>query len=281
MSGTDEDPGAGAAGGQGWSADRAGGDPHQRLRELLGVHALGHLAPAEDAAVRAHLDGCASCRTELAEIAPLRRALDGVDPERLDSPASPPPQLGDQVRRLVAAERAQRAPGDGAGVGRGDDVPAAGGAAPGASADASAGAVPVPLRRSRRVRLLAAAAAVVVVGGAGVLLGRGTAPEPPVDRFEAVELQLVGDEDVEVEDAELVPHTWGVELRVRASGFEEGAVYRASFVDRRGRSTPAGEFLGTGDEEMLCNLQAALLRPRATQVVIADADGEPVLTADL
>ena len=32
---------------------------------------------------------------------------------------------------------------------------------------------------------------------------------------------------------------------------------------------------------MLCNLQAALLRPQATQVVISDADGDPVLTADL
>jgi anti-sigma factor RsiW len=259
------------------------GDPHQRLRELLGVHALGRLAPGEDAAVRAHLDGCADCQAELAEIAPLRRALDGVDPERLDSPASPPPDLGEQVRRSVAAERAARALGP-------DRRPVADGSpdavvdhpAPGSTRGASV----VPLRRRRRVRLLAAAAAVVVLGGGvlggGVLLGRSTAPEPPrPGPFEAVELQLVGEEEVSVEDAELVPHTWGVELRVRASGFEEGEVYRASFVDERGRSTPAGEFLGTGEDEMVCNLQAALLRPQATQVVIVDADGEPVLRADI
>lgn len=261
MSGTGEDPRAGSASGQGRSGGRDGADPHQRLRELLGVHALGHLGPGEAAAVRAHLDGCAECRAELAEIAPLRWALDGIDPERLDSPASPPPRLGEQVRRSVAAERARRAVGDGAG---GD---------PAAAAPA--------LRRRPRVRLLAVAAAVVVVGGGGVLLGRSTAPEPPTGPFEVVELQVVGAEDVRVEDAGLVPHTWGVELRVRASGFEEGAVYRASFVDQSGRSTPAGEFLGTGEEEMLCNLQAALLRPRAAQVVISDADGDPVLTADL
>lgn len=237
-----------------------GEDPHQRLRELLGVHALGHLGPGEDAAVRAHLDGCADCRAELAELAPLRRALDGVDPERLASPASPPPGLGEQVRRQVAAERAagERAAADGAVP---ETTPAA--------------------RRRPRVRLLAAAAALVVVGGGGLLLGRSTAPEPPTGPFEAVELQVVGEEAVRVEDAGLVPHTWGVELRVRASGFEEGAVYRASFVDESGRSTPAGEFLGTGEQEMLCNLQAALLRPQATQVVISDADGDPVLTADL
>ena len=53
--------------------ERRGVRRRQRLRELLGVHALGHLGPGEDAAVRAHLDGCADCRAELAELAPLRR----------------------------------------------------------------------------------------------------------------------------------------------------------------------------------------------------------------
>lgn len=277
MSGTDEASGAGSADGP---ERTIGGDPHQRLRELLGVHALGHLAPGEDAAVRAHLDGCADCRAELDKIAPLRRALDGVDPARLDSPASPPPRLGEQVRRLVAAERAQRASGDRAEPGPGVELAAVAAAGGEPLAGGRAGRTAL-LRRRPRVRLLAAAAAVVLVGGGGVLVGRSTAPEPPTGPFEAVELQVVGEEDVRVADAGLVPHTWGVELRVRASGFEEGAVYRASFVDRRGRSTPAGEFLGTGEEEMLCNLQAALLRPRATQVVISDADGDPVLTADL
>lgn len=264
MSSTGEDPGAASADGQGRSGGR-GEDPHQRLRELLGVHALGHLGPGEDAALRAHLDGCADCRAELAELAPLRRALDGVDPERLASPASPPPGLGEHVRRQVVAERAavERA------------------AAERGAADGAAGGTTLAARRRPRVRLLAAAAALVLVGGGGLLLGRSTAPEPPTGPFEAVELQVVGEEAVRVEDAGLVPHTWGVELRVRASGFEEGAVYRASFVDERGRSTPAGEFLGTGEQEMLCNLQAALLRPQAAQVVISDADGDPVLTADL
>ena len=64
-------------------------DAHQRLRELLGAHALGHPLDAIDStALRAHLDGCAACRAELEEIAPLREALADVDAARLASPAT-------------------------------------------------------------------------------------------------------------------------------------------------------------------------------------------------
>ncbi|HEX6130274.1 MAG TPA: zf-HC2 domain-containing protein, partial [Actinomycetota bacterium] len=35
------------------------------FREQLGAMALGHLSDEEATAVRAHLDGCAECRTEL------------------------------------------------------------------------------------------------------------------------------------------------------------------------------------------------------------------------
>ena len=197
-------------------------DAHQRLRELLGAHALGHPLDAIDStALRAHLDGCAACRAELEEIAPLREALADVDAARLASPASPPPGLGREIRDAVAAERS-----------------------------------------------------------GGVLLGRATVPEPPAVPYEAVALDVV-DPDVTVEEAGLVPHTWGVELRFRGAGFEEGAVYRAAFVDADGTRTPAGEFLGTGAEEMVCNLQSALLRDAATAVVVTDDSGETVLSAAL
>ena len=87
---------------------------HQRLRELLGVHALGHLDPATDATVRAHLDGCAACRAELAEIAPLAGLLSGVRLDRVSSPPSPPAGLGTQIRpgrRRGERPRAGRAGG--------------------------------------------------------------------------------------------------------------------------------------------------------------------------
>ena len=79
-------------------------DEHRTLRESLGDHAIGRLPHDEDAAVRAHLDGCPECRAELAEISSVLSALGRVDPARLDDTPAPPSDLGD---RIVAAARAE------------------------------------------------------------------------------------------------------------------------------------------------------------------------------
>ena len=44
-------------------------DEHRTMRESLGDYAIGRLPDGEAAAVRAHLDGCAACRAELAKVA--------------------------------------------------------------------------------------------------------------------------------------------------------------------------------------------------------------------
>ncbi|GAA4337167.1 hypothetical protein GCM10023162_39290 [Klenkia terrae] len=75
---------------------------HRELREQLGVYALGHGTADERAAVRAHLDGCAACRAELAALVRLRARLADVDPDRLDEVPAPPPGLGAGVSRLVS-----------------------------------------------------------------------------------------------------------------------------------------------------------------------------------
>ncbi|MGX5657907.1 zf-HC2 domain-containing protein, partial [Geodermatophilus nigrescens] len=72
----------------------AHGDEHRELREQLGAYALGHLTGAERDRVRAHLDGCADCRAELADIAPLAARLAAVDPRALDETPAPPPERG-------------------------------------------------------------------------------------------------------------------------------------------------------------------------------------------
>jgi hypothetical protein len=65
------------------------------------------------------------------------------------------------------------------------------------------------------------------------------------------------------------------------TGFAQGGVYRAAFRARDGQLLPAGEFLGTGEKKITCNLQAALLRPDTEAFVVMDAEGVPVLTATL
>ena len=235
---------------------------HERLRELLGAHVLGHLAAPEADAVRAHLDGCAGCRAEVAELEPLVARLDAVDPTHLDERPWPAGDLGARIHSGVAAERAEREARS-----REDELAAA------------------RHRSRRRTTLLAAAAAVVVVAlASGVALGRASAPQPPAVPLEAISLEVdgpgqQGEGGIELESAGLVAHTWGTELRFVGAGFEEGAVYRAAFRDSGGRLTPAGEFLGTGAAQMSCQLQSALLRSDVVAVVVTDGDGETVLSS--
>jgi hypothetical protein len=83
-------------------------DACREMRAALGAAAIGGLEPAEEVALRAHLDGCADCRTELVELQAVARALPLADPARVTARADEPPlRLGDQVLGRVAQERAR------------------------------------------------------------------------------------------------------------------------------------------------------------------------------
>ena len=238
-------------------------EEHQRLREMLGSYALGHLTGADRSMVGAHLDGCAPCRADLAEIEPLAGLLATIDPARFDLPALPPNTLGESIRSQVAGERETR---------ESDEL--------------------VRRRESARRRSVTraalgavAAAVVLAVLVGGVALGRGTAPEvaapAPAVPVEPVDLS-VGQAQIEIETSGLIAHTWGVELLMSGSGFAEGEVFEASFRDSEtGELVTAGAFVGTGRSPVVCRLQSGLLRTEASEVVVTDASGDVVLTAPL
>jgi len=73
----------------------------RRWREMLGAYLLGHLTPDERVGLEAHLDGCAECRAELAELKPVASALSAADPQHLGTPPAPPAELGDRVLEHV------------------------------------------------------------------------------------------------------------------------------------------------------------------------------------
>ena len=245
-------------------------DQHRQLRELLGAYALAALDAPAVAAVQAHLDGCAACRAELAEITPVVTELRRVDLSRIVSPPTPPAELGERIRERVAHERVL--------------VDAA-------TARDRRRAAGVRTRR----RLLSAAAAVAVVLaalGVGSLLGRATAPAVVAGPgpapsasvkipLESVPVRAAAGVGVDRGAASVIAHTWGVEAQIVATGFTPGQTYRAAFRSADGRLLPSGEFLGTGDKPLTCNLQAALLRPDTTGFLVMDAAGAVVLTADL
>ena len=244
---------------------------HRELREMLGAYALGDLDARQVPALRAHLDGCAACRAELAEIAPLAAELRTVDLAALSETAQPPGDLGERIRLRVVQEQALVQ----------------------AQARRSTRRASVQ-RTTRRLVGLAAVLALVVGGvGAGALLGRRSPPQPLAQptvqpsaspsalRIPIETVPVRAAAGVQARTADVIAHTWGVEARFVGSGFQAGRVYRAAFRADDGRLLPAGEFLGTGAEELRCNMQSALLRTDTTAFVVMDDSGAAVLTASL
>lgn len=220
-------------------------DEHRAIREMLGAFVLGQLSGAEHAAVQAHVDGCAACRAEIAELAPLVPALRGVDPERLGALPSPPAGLGERVLTSIRQGRQQH------------------------------------VRRTLVTRVGSGLLVAAALAGAFFLGARLTPDAEPVagPRVIALDVRLAVD-GVQA-DAGLVRHTWGTELKLEATGLEDGGAYTVTFIRNDGTEVPGGTFLGTGGNAVRCSLNAALPLDDASRVTITDEVGAVVLDADV
>ena len=189
--------------------------------EQLALAALQEPLPASDAA---HLDGCGTCRTE---VATLRRAPDLLSVPQLAAPAAsvpPPPRVWDAI---AAATGVSASLTNDPGVA---PAPAAV-PAPAAPSEAPGGTV-VPFRSRRRPVLLAAAA---VLTGAVVGAGAVAAVQSTGDDGEAVatvELDLLpdasGSADVVVRD----DGSRVLEIDLDAPALEDGSYYEVWVIDR-------------------------------------------------
>lgn len=75
-------------------------------RGALGAAALGGIDPAEEIALRAHLDGCPTCSAELRDLTAVAHALAVVPIDRVTSaPVEPSWALANRVFQRVARER--------------------------------------------------------------------------------------------------------------------------------------------------------------------------------
>lgn len=85
---------------------------HQELRTDLGAYVLGALEPDERRDFERHLDGCTSCRDEVARLSGLVPLLDRLEPdEAADVAQLLPPQTitrGAALRITVAAAQLRR-----------------------------------------------------------------------------------------------------------------------------------------------------------------------------
>lgn len=222
-------------------------DDHRSVREMLGAFALGHLSAAEETAIRAHLDGCPDCRRDVAEMSPLAHELSLIDPARVSAAPTPSPDLGRRIQTAVARERRSRD----------------------------------QLTRRRHVLMAAAAVlAVLLVGGIGLKIGQQVS-DAPVAKVPIESVEVRSRLDGVQASAGVVAHTWGVEIKLEATGLRSGSPYEVVVMTRDGRGRSAGAFVGTGENVMNCNLNADVLRPDATGFRVLDEDGQAVLTADL
>jgi anti-sigma-K factor RskA len=215
--------------------------PHDDLTASLGPAALGLLPEVERQQLDRHLRDCPSCQAELAALTAVVGRLG---------------ELG-RDQALLADLRPDPA-----------------------RAAAALTAVAADRRRLRRrtqrwQAALATAAALVVLAA-----GLTTASALSRDDLPLEAVAVRADAGVQA-SADLVPHTWGVEIKLTATGLPEGRPFTVQVRTSSGEVVEAGAFLGTGDRTLLCNLNAAVLRRDAVAFVVLDREGDQVLAADL
>jgi len=209
------------------------------VRQLLGAFVLGHLDPDEATSVRAHLDGCPTCRREAAELEPVAELLPIADPERVAAPpVEPPREMLDTVIARIEREGETR-------------------------------------RRARRrsiaIRVGAVAAVLVLVTIVAVVAVRRspssngqvvamTATLPGV-QGEAV---VHGDRDA----------TW---VELKASGLSAGQTYGV-WLEETGthERAPLGTFIGV-EGDLYISLYSTLMRERAAAIGVSAPDGSTVM----
>jgi predicted anti-sigma-YlaC factor YlaD len=219
---------------------RPSDDDH--VRPALGAFVLGHLGPGEAAAVRAHLEGCAACRSEAAALAPVADLLPLADPERVGAPAEPGPSTGllDEVLTRIELERDTHR------------------------------------RRRRRsvgVRVAAVAAALTLAAVVAVVTIGSDPADGPSGEVVAMTASRPGvlGEAVIHED----PRSTWVELTT--TGLAAGETY-AVWLEETGTGdrSPMGTFTGV-EGDLYISLYSTLPRDRAASIGVSTPDGATVM----
>lgn len=238
-------------------------DQHRMMRERIGADVSGRLPPEERQALQVHLADCAACRAEREGLLPVLSALRAVDPDRIAAPIPEPST--DLIDRILEGTVAQAT----------DPVP-------GRRRQPVAGGRTSSLTERRRRPLghallaIAAALALVAVGvGIGSQAFPRAAPGPP---FETVAFRQAP--PGVTASGRLIAHTWGTEIQLIVTGLNDGQRYRADFYSEDGTKFSGGTFIGVA-APMVCNLNAAILRPDVTRLRVTTDEGEVVLEAEL
>ena len=233
---------------------------HEELREAIGAYVLGQLDDDLRVQLEAHLAACDECRAEVAELAPLVPALRQVDPDRIvASDVAAPPALDDRIARALALQGSTpvdlvAAPVEGAAhprfAARRRWVPAVAGALVGAAA--------------------ATALVLALTSGQDAPAGPTVIAVPQVQAASGVQAE-----------AGLVDHTWGVELKLEATGLPAGEAYDVMVIDDAGKEYDAGAFLGVSGRKVVCSMNSSVLLADAARFEVVDPGGAVVISGQI
>ena len=215
-------------------------DPCRDLRGALAAAALGAIDPADEIALRAHLDGCAACREELRDLTLVARALAAVPLAAVDAaPAEPSGALGSRVLERLARERGA-----------------------------------MHSRRLRRSFVGAGALASVAAAVIAAVLVIGAGGGPAGTR---VVLPGVGNERATA-TATLRSKDAGTEVEMKVTGLHRGDYYWLWITDEDGRRLGAGTFQGS-DHPIEHQFTAAMPLSEARRIWVTDDNHQVVLDA--
>ena len=210
-----------------------------RWQGELAMQALGRLEPDVEVALQAHLDGCADCRGEAAELAPLAGALAAASPTTLDEAEADrvPTALQESVlARLATEARADR-------------------------------------RRSRRrAGVLAGALAGAAVAASAVVVTL-TGGHAPVGRVVA----LAGSPGTQA-SITLSPSPSGTDVTLREHGQPVGRDFVVTVKSTSGSWWQAGSYHTSG-ATVRAQLTCAVAPSQITRVWVRDRTGATVLSA--
>lgn len=221
---------------------------HDELREALGSYVLGQLEGDLLHAVEDHLSTCEECRAVAADLAPLVAPLRAVDPDVVTALAGPvPATLDDRVEAALRAE--------------------------------AVGGATVTRLPGRARRWVPVAAGVLAGAAAAAAVTVAVLPDPPAGAPVLAVRQVTTAPGVTA-TAGLVDHTWGVELKLVATGLPAGRAYDVRIVDDGGREYDSGAFLGV-DRTITCSMNASVLLADAARFEVLDPAGAVVISGPI
>jgi anti-sigma factor RsiW len=210
--------------------------------ELLGAYVLGVLEGEEWATVRAHLEGCESCRREVDDLREMEAALGEIPPEALLD--GPPPDGSGLLRSTLSGVREGR-------------------------------------RRRSLVWALAAAVVVVAAVAGGMLAGHFTAPSVaaagPVPSVVARSATATDSQTGASMTVALTPATGWVRLHATLSGVPSGEQCRIFVVSADGARQQAASWLAASGPMVVDG--SALMAPADVTLVQAETYAGQILVA--